>query len=173
MNDVIRIAATALAVVLVSSALPALADEGMWTLDNFPVEKVKSDHGVEISSDWMRKVQLSTVRLGGCTGSFVSDNGLILTNNHCVWGCIRNLSTDENNLSDTGFLAAETAEELQCPGMRLSVLHASEEITAKVHEATAGMDEVAANEARKALLSSDRPTFAEIEDACAALPPVN
>jgi hypothetical protein len=145
--------AFSLLLVLLASG-SALADEGMWTLDDFPAQAVKDRHGVTIGNDWLYRVQRSTVRLdGGCTGSFASPDGLVLTNNHCVWGCVRNLSTNEKNLSNEGFLATTTEQELQCPGMRLSVMHASEDITGKVREETAGMDEVAANQARKALLS--------------------
>ncbi|MDH3253454.1 MAG: S46 family peptidase, partial [Acidobacteriota bacterium] len=62
----------------------ATADEGMWTLDNFPVARVKAAYGVDIDSSWLETVQLATTRLGGCTGSFVSPDGLVLTNHHCV-----------------------------------------------------------------------------------------
>lgn len=130
------------------------ADEGMWTLHDFPSARVKEKYAVDIDSSWLDSVQRSTVRLdGGCTGSFSSANGLVLTNNHCVWGCIRNLSTDENNLSDKGFFAAAAEDELQCPGYRISVLHDARDITDEVHAVTAGKPEKEANEARKALLS--------------------
>jgi hypothetical protein len=130
------------------------ADEGMWTLHDFPTAKVKSSHGVTIGDDWLRDVQRATVRLdGGCTGSFASAQGLVLTNNHCTWGCVRDLSTEEKNLSNEGFVAANREQELQCPGARVSVLHQTEDITAKIHAATAGKPEKEANEERKALLS--------------------
>jgi hypothetical protein len=130
------------------------ADEGMWTLHGFPSAKVRESHGVEIGQDWLDRVQRSTVRLdGGCTGSFASPDGLVLTNNHCTWGCIRNLSSEDRNLSETGFFAATRAEERQCPGARISVLVEMEEITQTVHDATAGKPEIEANEERKALLS--------------------
>lgn len=136
------------------SVSTAHADEGMWTLHDFPSARVKQKYAVDIDKPWLETVQRSTARLdGGCTGSFSSANGLVLTNNHCVWGCIRNLSTEENNLSNTGFLAASAKDELQCPGYRISVLHEAQEITDQVHAATAGKPEQEANEARKALLS--------------------
>jgi hypothetical protein len=126
----------------------------MWTLHDFPTAAVEEAHGVAIDDAWLDHVQRSTVRLdGGCTGSFVSEDGLVLTNNHCVWGCVRNLSTDERNLSETGFLAAERGEEIQCPGFRISVLQDTEEVTEQVREATAGKAETQARETREALLS--------------------
>ena len=70
--------------------LLALADEGMWTVDNFPADAVEEKYGVRIGDAWLDASRLATVRLeNGCTGSFASADGLILTNNHCTWGCIR------------------------------------------------------------------------------------
>ena len=77
----------------------------------------------------------------------------MLTNNHCTWGCIRNLSSAEHNLSEEGFLAKDRDDELVCPGMRISVLKEMEEITEKVERATSGKSAAEANEARKAVLS--------------------
>ncbi len=148
------------ALALLLSPAPASADEGMWTLDNFPAEAVEATYGVSIDADWLQTVQSGTVRLdGGCTGSLASPDGLVLTNNHCTWGCIRNLSDEQHNLSDTGFYAATREEERQCPGARISILQQTEEITEKVAVATEGKDEAAANEARKAELS-------KLEAAC-------
>ena len=141
-------------------AFTAAADEGMWTVDNFPTDAVVDKYGAKIDDDWLSKAQLSTVRLeSGCTGSFASDSGLVLTNNHCVWSCIRNLSTDERNLSDSGFMARTPDEELRCPGQQISVLVDFEEVSEKIASATAGMGEAEANEARKAELT-------RLESAC-------
>ena len=155
---------TRIVALLASLALShmAFADEGMWTIDNFPVDAVAEKYDIDIGDDWLRKAQLSTARLeNGCTGSFASESGLVLTNNHCTWGCIRNLSTAKRNLSDTGFNARTQAEELQCPGQQISVLVDLEEVSDKVASATAGMDEADANEARKAELT-------RLESACEA-----
>jgi len=144
--------------------LPATgySDEGMWTLDNFPSATVEEKYGVEITEEWLTKAQLATTRLeNGCTGSFASPDGLVLTNNHCIWGCIRNLSSDERNLSDEGFLAATRDEELQCPGQQVSVLTGYEEVTADVLGAIEGLSDTDANEARKARLT-------QLESACEA-----
>jgi hypothetical protein len=140
----------------------ASADEGMWTIDNFPSARVAEKYGIDIDAAWLRHAQLATTRLeSGCTGSFASPDGLMLTNNHCVWACIRHLSTDERNLSDEGFLAGSRGEELQCPGQQASVLVALEDVTAKVARAIAGLDARKANEARKAELT-------RLESACEA-----
>ena len=145
-----------------SLSFAALADEGMWTIDNFPTDAVADKYDVDVGDDWLRNAQLATTRLeNGCTGSFASPDGLVLTNNHCTWGCIRNLSTAERNLSDEGFLAQTRDEELQCPGEQISVLVDFEEVTAKIASATASMGEAQANEARKAELT-------RLESACEA-----
>ncbi len=143
------------ACVAVLVLLPAVrADEGMWTIDNFPSADVADKYGVAVTDAWLRSAQLSTTRLeNGCTGSFASPDGLILTNNHCTWGCIRNLSTDQRNLSDEGFYARSADEELRCPGQQVSVLVAFREVTDEVADATAGLPAAAANDARKAALT--------------------
>src|SRR6266446_11004180 len=66
------------------AALPAFADEGMWTFDNFPAIAVKQRNGADITPAWLDHVRLATVRLANCTASFVSPEGLMLTNHHCV-----------------------------------------------------------------------------------------
>ncbi|NNF52574.1 MAG: S46 family peptidase [Gammaproteobacteria bacterium] len=148
------------AAALLALPLAAIADEGMWTVDNFPAAKVEDKYGVKISPQWLEAARLATTRLeNGCTGSFASPDGLILTNNHCVWSCVRNLSSAERNLSDEGFLARKKSEELVCPGQQISVLVALDDVTTEVNRATAGLEAAKANEARKAKLT-------ELESAC-------
>jgi hypothetical protein len=126
----------------------------MWTIDNFPADRIADKYGVEINDKWLRSAQLATTRLeNGCTGSFASPDGLILTNNHCTWGCIRNLSSEDRNLSDEGFLAMSRGEELQCPGQQISVLIDFDDVTSSIAAATADLADADANEARKAKLT--------------------
>jgi len=130
------------------------ADEGMWTLDNFPKDALKEKYNVEIDEGWLEKVQLSTTRVeGGCTGSFISPNGLVLTNHHCVSRCVSEISTADNDLAASGFLAKSRDEEVRCQAEQLSVLQEMEEITDRVVEATKGKSDQEANEARKQLLT--------------------
>jgi hypothetical protein len=146
--------------ILITLSAGSLADEGMWTIDNFPSERVADLYGVNINDKWLRSAQLATTRLeNGCTGSFASPDGLILTNNHCTWGCIRNLSSADRNLSDEGFMAGSRDEEMRCPGQQISVLIDFEEVTGAVAEATQGLEDAKANEARKAALT-------DLESAC-------
>lgn len=145
---------------LVGFSVSAFADEGMWTIDNFPSARIADTYGVDINDQWLRSAQLATTRLeNGCTGSFASPDGLVLTNNHCTWGCIRNLSSEGRNLSDEGFMAMSRGEELQCPGQQISVLVDFDDVTSTIAAATAALDDAAANEARKAKLT-------DLESAC-------
>ena len=90
------------AALLAAIALPfssARADEGMWTFDAFPAAKMQADYGWAPDQAWLDKVRSAAVRLtGGCSASFVSAEGLILTNHHCVVDCLQNLSTAKNDL---------------------------------------------------------------------------
>jgi len=151
-----------LAPVLACLPVIGLADEGMWTVDNFPTAQVAEKYDVRINDQWLTSAQLATTRLeNGCTGSFASADGLVLTNNHCTWSCIRHLSTDEHNLSDEGFMATSRDEELVCPGQQISVLVDLDNVTKTVGKATAGLADAAANDARKAELT-------RLESACEA-----
>lgn len=132
---------------------PALADEGMWTYDNFPSTRVKESHGVNIDQAWLDRVRQATVRLSGCTASFVSADGLILTNHHCVSSCLAENSSKENSLLEDGFLANSREQEIACSTQVADVLVGMEEITSRIAEATEGLDDVAANEARKRTLT--------------------
>src|SRR6516225_3187691 len=79
---------------LVVCAAPLRADEGMWTYDNFPVDKVERAYGFKPDQRWLDHLRLSSVRLArGCSGAFVSPQGLVQTNHHCAAGCIAQLST--------------------------------------------------------------------------------
>lgn len=131
----------------------AHADEGMWTFDNFPSTAVVQKYGVKIDQAWLDRVRLGVVRLSNCTASFVSPDGLILTNHHCAAECLDNNSTPEHSLIEAGFLAASHEEEKKCGTQIADTLVAMEDITAKVDAATRGQDAKSANELRKRTLT--------------------
>jgi Peptidase S46 len=147
------------ALVAVPALQPARADEGMWTFDNFPAAQVKQLYGVDITPAWLDKVRLATVRLSNCTASFVSPDGLILTNHHCAVECLSQLSTPGHDLIEAGYAAAGRTGEPRCATQRADVLVAMEDITAKVNAATRGLDAKAANDKR-------RMTLTALEEAC-------
>ena len=129
---------------------PAFGDEGMWTLENFPADAVKEKYGVDITDDWLTSVRSSVARLdGGCSASFVSETGLVLTNHHCATRCIARNSSAERDLEKDGFLASSTDEELSCPAFTLSVLIDATEVTEQIVAGTGQLDDAAANEARE------------------------
>ena len=135
--------------IAVPAAQPAHADEGMWTFDNFPFAKVRELYGVDITPAWLDKVRLATVRIAGCTASFVSPDGLILTNHHCAVSCLAQLSTPGHDLIADGFAAPGRDDEERCATQRADVLVDMEEITAKVNAATQGLSDKEANDARR------------------------
>jgi hypothetical protein len=148
-----RFACAAGSALLVLLCSAASADEGMWTFHGFPFDKVNSTLKTRLDQPWLDRVRNATVRLSNCTGSFVSGNGLVLTNHHCVEACLAELSSKEKSLVEDGFLAATRAEEKRCQTQIADVLVGMEDITPKVAAAIAGKDEKAASEARKATLT--------------------
>jgi V8-like Glu-specific endopeptidase len=155
-----RLARAAVFITVVSLPLAAAsADEGMWTFDAFPTAKMKADYGWAPDQAWLDKVRSAAVRLtGGCSASFVSDTGLILTNHHCVVGCLQNLSTDTNDLVANGFNAADRSKERLCPGQQAEVVTAITDVTPTVKAAIGSLTGEAAVKARDAKI-------AEIETA--------
>jgi hypothetical protein len=130
-----------------------LADEGMWTLDDFPSAAVKEKYGVEITDSWLATVKRSVARMdSGCSASFISPNGLVLTNHHCALACIAQNSSADSDLEADGFLAASLEEELSCQTDRLSVLMETEQISAQIAAATAGMGGQEAGDVRRQTL---------------------
>ncbi|HEU4624898.1 MAG TPA: S46 family peptidase [Steroidobacteraceae bacterium] len=150
---------TLFALTTVCAGLAAQADEGMWPFHNPPTALVKQRYGVALTPQWLEHLRLSTVRLSNCTASFVSPNGLILTNFHCSWTCLEDHSTKDKSLLDEGFLAPSREKELRCEQQVADVLMAYEDVTAKVAAATQGLDDKAANDARK-------KTLTQLEQAC-------
>ena len=126
LNRMRRTRAALAALLLLATLSPAaLADEGMWTFNNLPRAEIKSRYGFEVTDDWVRRVQSATVRFPNGTGSFVSPEGLVLTNYHIVEDIVGELSTAERDLAKTGFVARTRAEELKIPGSRSTSWSAS------------------------------------------------
>lgn len=134
----------------------ALADEGMWTFNNVPRAEIKKKYGFDVTDEWLKKVQLASVRFNsGGSGSFVSPNGLVLTNYHIVEDIVNDVSTPEKDLAKEGFLARTRAEEIKAPSLELNVLMSIEDVTARVNGAVKdGMSDAEAFAARRAEISA-------------------
>jgi hypothetical protein len=146
----------AVAMIMFLLAGSLMAEEGMWTLDNPPLKQLKEKYGFEPTPAWLEHIRLSSVRVGdGGSGSFVSPNGLVLTNHHVALGQLQKVSTPQKNYVKDGFFAATAADELPCPDLELNVLISMENVTAKVMAAIKpGMDAKKALEARKAVIAA-------------------
>src|SRR5215510_15001683 len=139
-------------------ALPftALADEGMWTFNNVPRADIKKKYGFEVTDEWLKKVQLASVRFNnGGSGSFVSPNGLVLTNYHIVEDIVNEVSTPEKDLAKEGFVARTRADEIKAPSLELNVLMSIEDVTGRVNGAVkAGATDAEAFAARRAEIAA-------------------
>jgi hypothetical protein len=144
-----------------------LADEGMWRLDQLPLERIQQRYGVRLTPADVARVQGAVVRIStGGTGTFASANGLILTNHHVALDCIRTSTLAEQekgkaeNLIEDGFTAASPAGEIPCKRFRAQVEVSSRDVTAEVSAAVKpGMDAAAIQRARMAARS-------DLERAC-------
>ncbi len=142
---------------LVLTALTLVrADEGMWTFDNPPLKQLKERYGFEPTKEWLDHVRLSSVRFNdGGSGSFVSPNGLVLTNHHVARGQLQKVSTPAKDYAKDGFFARNASEEMKCPDLELNVLMSLEDVTARVTAAIKpGMSDKQANDARKAVIAA-------------------
>jgi hypothetical protein len=135
----------------------ARADEGLWLFSHPPREALRQAHGFELTDAWLDHAMKASVRFGGASGSFVSADGLVLTNHHVGRSAIQRLSTATRNLEADGFLATAPADELPVPGMELSVLQSIEDVTARVSAA------VGAAATPEAAAAARRGILAEIE----------
>jgi hypothetical protein len=132
----------------------AMADEGMWTFDNFPSAAVKARYGVTIDGTWLDHVRGASARLSvGCSSSIVSPEGLVLTNDHCVRDCAQELSTADKDYAKDGFIAANRQEERECAGMIAEVLDGVSDVTDRVKAAAAGLAGEAFVKARDAAIA--------------------
>ena len=115
-------------------AFAAAADEGMWLYNQPPRQLLRERHQFDASDAWLEHLQKSSVRIGA-SGSFVSEDGLLISNHHVGADSIQKLSTKERNLLRDGFYARTPAEELKCLDLELNILQSVEDVTARVSAA--------------------------------------
>ncbi len=138
------------------SGLPVRADEGMWTFDNLPLAQMKAKYGFAPDAKWLEHVRLSALNFGGGSGSFISKDGLVITNHHVGRGAVQQVSgPGEKDYIKLGFVARTRAEEIKCPSLTLRTLMQMENVTDKVQAAVKpGMNEKQAAEAREGALTA-------------------
>ena len=140
------------AAISIASVSVIHADEGMWTFDNPPIKLLKEKYGFTPTQAWLDHLRLSSVRLNeGGSGSFVSPNGLLLTNHHVARGQLQKNSTAEHDYVRDGFYAATPDQEMKSPDLEVNVLVAMQNVTERVQGAAKGItDEAKALKARDA-----------------------
>jgi len=149
-----------LLLLLLLGAAPALADEGMWLPNDFPSTRVQAAYGFAPSQQWLDRVRLGAVKLSnGCSASFVSTGGLVMTNHHCARECVQDLSTPRADHLEKGFFAAAPKDERRCPNIEADQLVSITDVTDRIHAATAGRD-------GEAFATALRQESARIEGAC-------
>lgn len=145
-------------VCILSTADSLPADEGMWLFNDLPAQYLKQAYDFTASPQWTEHLMKSSVRFNvGGSASFVSSNGLVLTNHHVASDSLFKLSTEKNNYLDDGFLARSLAEELKTPDLELNQLVEIQDVTQRVTAA------VAPDLTTEQAVAARRAVIAEIE----------
>lgn len=134
----------------------ARADEGMWLYNQPPLQALKERYSFEPSPQWLDHMMKSSVRFNsGGSGSFVSPNGLVMTNHHVAADAIQKLSGPGKDLLTDGFIARTPGQELPCLDLELNVLQSIEDVTPKIQAAvTPGMSSAEAEKAKRAAINT-------------------
>lgn len=133
----------------------ARADEGMWLYNEPPAKQLQEKYAFQLEPQWLRHLQRASVRFNnGGSGSFVSPDGLVLTNHHVGSDAIQKLSAEGRDLIKDGFLARTQAQELPTKDLELNVLYEIEDVTQQVNSAvTKEMTPEQADDAKRAIRS--------------------
>jgi hypothetical protein len=116
--------------------LAARADEGMWLFNQAPRELLRSRYQFEATDAWLEHLQKASIRFNsGGSGSFISKDGLLISNHHVGADALQKVSTETKNYLRDGFYARTLAEEIKCPDLELNVLQSIEDVTAQVNAA--------------------------------------
>jgi hypothetical protein len=147
-------------VLVLGFAAGARADEGMWTFDHFPAAKMQAVYGWAPDQAWLDHVRVSSLAVaGGCSASFISRDGLVMTNHHCARGCIEAAGDKSHDYVAGGFYAAALKDERPCPGYELDGLTSITDVTARIEDATKG-------KSGKAFGDAEQAAIAKVEGEC-------
>ena len=132
------------------------ADEGMWLFNAPPLKQLKEKYQFEPTQQWLEHLQKASVRFNsGGSGSFVSANGLVITNHHVGADTLQKISDPQHNYLKDGFYARIQADEIKSTDLELNVLMSIEDVTARVNEAVKpGMTNDQASSARSSVIAA-------------------
>jgi hypothetical protein len=153
---VLSLTLTTLAVFVMGGARTVYADEGMWVFNNLPLDHLRAKYGFTPPPGWVEHLRSAAVRFNsGGSGSFVSADGLVMTNHHVGADMLQKISTAQKDYYKDGFLAKSYAEEVKAPDLELNVLVAIEDVTERVNAAVKpGADDGAAAVARRGAMAT-------------------
>ena len=138
-----------------ATATGARADEGMWPYNSLPTAQIQTKYGFGITDAWAGHLQRASARVGGASGSFVSADGLVMTNHHVGLDTLQKLSTAQRNYVRDGFAARTRAEEAKAPDLEINVLDSIVPVTDQVQAAVKpGMTAAQAFRARRAAITT-------------------
>src|SRR3989440_1263856 len=138
------------------SAASAFADEGMWLFNAPPLKQLKEKYQFEPTQQWLEHLQKASVRFNsGGSGSFVSANGLVITNHHVGADTLQKMSDAQHNYLKDGFYARTQAEEIKSTDLELNVLMSIEDVTTRANGAVKpGMTNDQASSARSSVIAA-------------------
>lgn len=135
-------------------AFSACADEGMWLFNQPPRDLLRERYGFEVSSQWLDHLQRSSVRFNsGGSGSFISEDGLLISNHHVAADAIQKLGTEQHNYLRDGFYARKLGDELKCLDLELNVLMSIEDVTSRINTAVQTAGSANPAEARRKVIA--------------------
>src|SRR5579884_3340926 len=142
-------------ILLLAAGSVVYGDEGMWLFNHLPREYLKNKYDFDATTEWLEHVQKASVRFNsGGSGSFVSPDGLVMTNHHVGADCLQKISSEKHNYLRDGFHARTRAEERKCTDLELNVLMSIEDVTERVQAAVKpGMTPEQAFAARRAVMA--------------------
>ena len=112
------------------------ADEGMWLYSAPPRAQIKAKYGFDLTDSWLDHVRLSSVRFNsGGSASFVSGDGLVITNHHVGADSLQKMGSKDKNYLRDGFYAKTSADEIKCNDLEVNVLQSIEDVTARINAA--------------------------------------
>lgn len=105
----------------------------MWTFENFPFSLFESEYNFIPSAEWLEKMQKAALKFGGgCTASFISEDGLIMTNHHCIRNTLPKLNQDDEDILLNGFYAETPDMERAVPGLKVEQMLYYSDVTDEI-----------------------------------------